>query len=141
MRRKASKYKNKDINECTLLEQSLFFPSRNKDKTTKLDKNKFLKYNKHIILLYTFSKAETEFISSCLMKLFYDNPMKQNIFSTIIDNDYITRIKNFNNYENCQSFGSIGHIYPKKIDKYVDYIQMTIFNFSKNYFGIAFDVA
>lgn len=139
MKRKALKYKTKDINECTPLEQSLFFGHNSKDRTTKLEKHKFLQYNKHIILLYTFPKSEAEFISSCLTKLFYENPMKQNIFSTIIDNDYITRIKNFNNYENSQSFGNIGHIHPKKIDKYVDYIQMTIFNFSKNYFGIAFE--
>ena len=139
MKKKSLKFKNKDINECTPLEQSLFFSRSSKDVTTKPDKNKYLKINKHITLLYTFPKSNIDFIISNILKLLYENPMEKNIFSSVIDNQYIKRIKNYNNYHDYQSFGSIGHICPKKLKKYVEYIQMTIFNFSKNYFGIAFE--
>ena len=82
MKKKSLKYKNKDINNYTPLEQSLFFSYGSKDLTTKPEKNMFLKINKHLTLLYTFPKSNIDSISASLTKLLYDNPMEKNIFSS-----------------------------------------------------------
>lgn len=71
--------------------------------------------------------------------MFYENPMNKNIFSTIVDNDFDQKFESYNNFHKHNSYGYIGNIKPKSISEYVDYINITIFNFSYNYFGMAFD--
>lgn len=139
MKSKAKKYENININECSPLEQSLFGPCMFKDKTIKNSKNKFIKLNETIILLYLFPKSESDSLCNKFRKMFYENPMEKNIFSTIIDNKFIEIFKSYDNFHNSNSYGHIGHIEPKAILEYVSFIDILAFNFSSNYFGIAFE--
>lgn len=139
MQKKSLKYKNIDITKCSLIEQSLFGPKMFNDKVTKNETNKFLKFNKHLTLLYLFPKSNVNFICNNFRKMFYENPMNKNIFSTIVDNDFDQKFESYNNFHKHNSYGYIGNIKPKSISEYVDYINITIFNFSYNYFGMAFD--
>ncbi|MDO4962662.1 MAG: hypothetical protein Q4E75_00965 [bacterium] len=60
MKKRAKKYENRDMTKCSFLEQSLYRPVTFKEKTTKNDKNKFLKLNKRITLLYLFPKSDSK---------------------------------------------------------------------------------
>lgn len=139
MKKKAKKYENLDITKCSFLEQSLFSPLTSKDRTTKNGKNKFLKLNKIITLLYLFPKSDSKNLYNSFKSMFYENPMNRNIFSTMIDDRFEDFFKNYNNFHNSNSFGSIGHIEPKSISKYTNFINIIMFNFSSNYLGIAFE--
>lgn len=139
MKYKAKKYENININDCSPLEQSLFGPHTFKDETTKNSKNKFIKLNKTITLLYLFPKSESDSLCNKFRKMFYENPMDKNIFSTIIDNKFTEVFKSYDNFHNSSSYGHIGHIEPKSILEYVSFINILVFNFSSNYFGIAFE--
>lgn len=139
MKKRAEKYENRDMTKCSFLEQSLYSPVTFKEKTTKNDKNKFLKLNKRITLLYLFPKSDSKNLYNNFKKMFYENPMDKIIFSTMIDDQFEKIFKNYDNYNNSNSFGPIGHIKPKSISKYTDFINIIIFNFSSNYLGIAFE--
>lgn len=139
MKKKAKKYENVDITKCSFLEQSLYGPINSKDKTTKNDKNKFLKLNKIMTLLYLFPKSDSKNLYNNFKSMFYENPMNKNIFSTMIDDRFEDFFKNYDNVHNSNSYGSIGHIEPKSISKYISFINIIMFNFSSNYLGIAFE--
>lgn len=140
MKKKAQKYEGEDISKLSKKEQYLFGPLMNKyDKTTKNDAHKFFRTSKYITLLYLFPKSEVDNICPKFVKLFMDNPMEESIFSTIIDSDFESAIKQYNNYSNHNSYTRLGHIQPKKIKKYVDIINIISFNFSNNYYGVSFE--
>lgn len=139
MKKKAKKYVNKDMTKFSPLEQSLYGPINFKDKTTKNDENKFIKLNKKITLLYLFPKSESKDLYKNFKNMFFENPMNKNIFSTMIDDQFENFFNNYDNVHNSTSYGSIGHIEPKSISKYVSFINIILFNFSSNYLGIAFE--
>ena len=72
MKKKAKKYENVDITKCSFLEQSLYGPINSKDKTTKNDKNKFLKLNKIMTLLYLFPKSDSKNLYNNFKSMFYE---------------------------------------------------------------------
>lgn len=139
MKKKAIKYENIDITKCSNKIQLLFGPKTFEEGTTKNEPKKFLKFNEHLTLLYVFPKSNVNLLCNNFKKMFYENPMKKNIFSTIVDEEFDKHFELYNNLNNRSSHGYIGHIKPKNISDYVDYINLTIFNFSYNYFGVAFD--
>lgn len=140
MKKKAKKYEGKDFSKLSMKEQYLFGPLMNKnDKTTKNDVRRFFRTSKYLTLLYLFPKSEVDNICPKFVKMFVDNPMEKNIFSTIIDSNFESAIKQYNNYSNHNSYTSLGHIQPKKIKKYVDQINIITFNFSNNYYGVSFE--
>lgn len=139
MKKKAKRYENKDMEKCTLLEQCLYTPIKSKIKTIKNEKNKFIKFNENISLLYLFHKSEADSLCNRLIKMFFENPMNENIFSTMIDNQFIERFNSYKNSTTGNFYGHIGHIEPKKILNIVKSINILIFNFSSNYIGLAFE--
>lgn len=140
MKKKAKKYEKKDVSKLTVNEQCLFGPLMNKkDKTTKNDARKFFRTSKYITLLYLFPKSETDNMCPKFIKMFVENPMEKNIFSTIIDSNFERAIKQYNNYSNHNSYTRLGHIQPQKLKKYIDKINIITFNFSNNYYGVSFE--
>lgn len=140
MKKKAKKYERKDVSKLSMKEQCLFGPLLNKNnKTTKNDARKFFRISKYLTLLYLFPKSEADKICPKFVKMFVDNPMEENIFSTIIDSNFESAIKQYDNYSNDNSYTSLGHIQPQKIKKYVEKINIITFNFSNNYYGVSFE--
>lgn len=114
MKKKAKKYEGKDFSKLSMKEQYLFGPfMNNNDKTTKNDTRRFFKTSKYLTLLYLFPKSGVDNICPKFVKMFVDNPMEKNIFSTIIDSNFESAIKQYNNYSNHNSYTSLGHIQPK----------------------------
>ena len=139
MKKKAKKYDNMDITTLSIREQSLFGPMNLMGGTTNNDSNKFLIMNKRITLLYLFPKSDLKNLYNNFKHMFYENPMNKNVFSTIIDDNFERFFKNYDNLHNLNSYGSIGHIEPKSLSKYINFINITMFNYSINYLGISFE--
>lgn len=139
MKKKAKKYENIDMEKCSDLEKCLYAPIESKIKTIKNEKNKFIEFKKDLSLLYLFHKSEADSLCNKLIKMFFENPMGENIFSTTIDSKFIERFNSYKNSTNGNFYGNIGHIEPKKILNIVKKIKLFIFNFSSNYIGIAFE--
>lgn len=107
-----------------------------------LDKDHFFYSTGNIFMLDIYPKSKINAFITGMEKLLLENPSKNMFTRSFVGHDFRERIFRHQNSNNYLSRSNIGYCTPKnkKLNNILDYIQIEIFNFSNDYFGINFNL-
>lgn len=141
--RRFFRLKTKKILPLSKQEEVLYFkPSKNERTIKPLQEKDFFESTGNIFLLFTYPKSDIHNLEKNLKKLILNNPSKNFLSSTIVDDRFSERFASYKFSNNYNAWSNIGFCSPidKNLENIVDYIEIFIFNFSNDYIGISFNL-
>lgn len=123
-------------------EQSLYSDNIFPTTIEPLDNGLFFYSTGNIFMLDIYPKSNFDTFTTGMEKLLLENPSKNMFTRSIINYDFKDRLSHFQSSSNHMARANIGFCTPKEknLNNIIDYIEIEIFNFSNDYFGINFNI-
>ena len=140
--KKSIRLKFQKVKPLTQYEKLVFLHHGKERPATPLDSDQFFESTGNIILLTVYPKSNIDNFEKNIEKLILDNPAKSPFIKTTITERYSKKFKNLAYSHNYMSWSKVGYCSPKScnLKDLIDCIEIDIFNFSNDYFGISFNL-
>lgn len=140
--KKSFRLKTKKIIPLSKMEECLYSTNDRIKKCEKVKKNRYFKLNGNIHILNAIPKTELNSIYVGLHDLLLKNPIKDLTGGFFSEADIKESVFVFSKSSNSNSYSRSFFITPKdkKVQEFIEYIQIILFELSDDYIGICFEV-